>query len=446
MSNSLIVDNAILTRLDALISRELELMLANFTIIRMLRQQPRVLLNELSLFAVKRNFDCYKVAIQILSGVHGAIFVTRDLKRIKHALRNLASLPLLPDDDTSPNNADRKFIHDLPITSGIEGLCPFKVSTKFTFQTRQISPHINYDGEVVTTLQVSRPSLHVGERIIQFEDITHMMEIIRSCISSNIDPKSVIVTRQPVTKRLKIGQLLHKPLRKSCITAKLLITIPHAEGPVEIFSDDSQIVNAVLMGRPYNKKEFAKSRFINFRSHKDHDLYDSLMRYHQLIVTNITRLLPSSSPDRLALLCAHNCRTITCKPRIYSPEEFIFSDLRCLTCGENYCILCGDFKHRGECPKPVDRDTISWIDGNTKRCPNADCGLAIQKNEGCNHMTCGRCRTHFCWLCREILDPRNISEHYQRLDSFRGCIRTQIEDNDISDDDSDDGSDIEHNW
>ncbi|KDQ11257.1 hypothetical protein BOTBODRAFT_114615 [Botryobasidium botryosum FD-172 SS1] len=36
-----------------------------------------------------------------------------------------------------------------------------------------------------------------------------------------------------------------------------------------------------------------------------------------------------------------------------------------------------------------------------KRCPG--CGIVVEKNGGCNHMTCpGRgCNTHFCWMCGE---------------------------------------------
>jgi len=40
-----------------------------------------------------------------------------------------------------------------------------------------------------------------------------------------------------------------------------------------------------------------------------------------------------------------------------------------------------------------------WMKANTKACPQ--CGVLIEKNDGCNHMTCVNptCRYEFCWIC-----------------------------------------------
>ncbi|CAH2059884.1 unnamed protein product [Thlaspi arvense] len=86
-------------------------------------------------------------------------------------------------------------------------------------------------------------------------------------------------------------------------------------------------------------------------------------------------------------------------------------DVSCL-CSYEFCWNCSEDAHR-----PVDCDTVSkwilknsdesentnWILANTKPCPS--CNRQIEKNQGCNHMSCSICRAQFCWLClREYKD------------------------------------------
>jgi hypothetical protein len=42
-----------------------------------------------------------------------------------------------------------------------------------------------------------------------------------------------------------------------------------------------------------------------------------------------------------------------------------------------------------------------WLKANTRPCP--ECSVPIEKNEGCNHMTCTNpaCCHEFCWICRK---------------------------------------------
>lgn len=44
-----------------------------------------------------------------------------------------------------------------------------------------------------------------------------------------------------------------------------------------------------------------------------------------------------------------------------------------------------------------DSETANWIEANTQSCPK--CLSQIEKNGGCNHMTCRKCKYEFCWIC-----------------------------------------------
>ncbi len=49
------------------------------------------------------------------------------------------------------------------------------------------------------------------------------------------------------------------------------------------------------------------------------------------------------------------------------------------------------------------------LQATSKMCPN--CGMAIQKTEGCNKMTCTNCHQHFCYKCNKaVLDYDHFRE------------------------------------
>lgn len=65
----------------------------------------------------------------------------------------------------------------------------------------------------------------------------------------------------------------------------------------------------------------------------------------------------------------------------------------CRKCGLNHSLLVGCQSHTGN-------EFVKWKNTTSqgcKRCPG--CDMYIEKNEGCNHMTCGRCGHQFCWKC-----------------------------------------------
>ncbi|CAM9608643.1 unnamed protein product [Heterosigma akashiwo] len=78
-----------------------------------------------------------------------------------------------------------------------------------------------------------------------------------------------------------------------------------------------------------------------------------------------------------------------------------------IVCGAAFCFdSCADEAHAPAGCKDLqtwkekcqnESETANWILANTKRCPK--CSTRIEKNQGCNHMTCRQCKEEFCWIC-----------------------------------------------
>jgi ariadne-1 len=78
----------------------------------------------------------------------------------------------------------------------------------------------------------------------------------------------------------------------------------------------------------------------------------------------------------------------------------------CDSCKTKFCIKCGEEPHAPLLCRALDTwkekcnnesETANWILANTKPCPK--CRSRIEKNQGCNHMSCQKCKHEFCWIC-----------------------------------------------
>ncbi|GAB7327394.1 hypothetical protein MBLNU13_g11259t1 [Cladosporium sp. NU13] len=59
-----------------------------------------------------------------------------------------------------------------------------------------------------------------------------------------------------------------------------------------------------------------------------------------------------------------------------------------------------------------EKASYDYIAKNTSPCPY--CNAATSKTQGCNHMRCYQCDTHFCYLCGDWLSPDNPYQHFNR--------------------------------
>lgn len=88
----------------------------------------------------------------------------------------------------------------------------------------------------------------------------------------------------------------------------------------------------------------------------------------------------------------------------FFPIECSCGHVFCFNCGEKWheparCVIMKSWTKRcsGESAEKIDCETANWILSYTKECPK--CKASIEKNGGCNHMTCRKCRFEFCWMC-----------------------------------------------
>jgi len=83
------------------------------------------------------------------------------------------------------------------------------------------------------------------------------------------------------------------------------------------------------------------------------------------------------------------------------------------------CFKCGGIWHTGKCQYEGNAAFYLWQSTNPSvaKCPH--CRVVTQKRGGCNHMTCGRCLNHWCWVCRARLDNENYYDHWN---SLFGCL------------------------
>ena len=102
------------------------------------------------------------------------------------------------------------------------------------------------------------------------------------------------------------------------------------------------------------------------------------------------------------------------------PSKSKSPNTKCPACKKSFCKNCLRAGHKGECDDdlvaavqtksemPLNAESLRRqqevhqslvaIANSAKKCPGPDCRALIQKNGGCNHMTCTQCKYEFCWL------------------------------------------------
>ncbi|OMJ79908.1 hypothetical protein SteCoe_19938 [Stentor coeruleus] len=81
--------------------------------------------------------------------------------------------------------------------------------------------------------------------------------------------------------------------------------------------------------------------------------------------------------------------------------------LKCQECNFEFCFLCADQWHRGECKFLKTLGSFSVRQGKkVKFCPV--CYVRTEKNGGCDSIECKKCLTSWCWMCSRPKANHNI--------------------------------------
>lgn len=90
-------------------------------------------------------------------------------------------------------------------------------------------------------------------------------------------------------------------------------------------------------------------------------------------------------------------------------------DGKCGFCKKTVCLRCREFMFMDHSCKQEILDTLEILQKDSKPCPK--CSVRITRTEGCNHMFCTYCRTHFDWLSMKILS-NSTNHHYDKTPAY----------------------------
>jgi len=125
-------------------------------------------------------------------------------------------------------------------------------------------------------------------------------------------------------------------------------------------------------------------------SGKDLEKYDKFLRRAKILKIPNSVMCPIPDCDSYALIDKQVGNNTSS------------SNLKCLN-NHDFCTKCNQLSHHGlSCDLKLENEFKRWVGRdkkNVRRCPQ--CSFFIQKNEGCNHMTCANtsCNYQFCWIC-----------------------------------------------
>jgi hypothetical protein len=216
----------------------------------------------------------------------------------------------------------------------------------------------------------------------------------------------------------------------------LKIRFPNFDSKKEIFimSDDSGIRHILCDGNPPAKYINGTYQNIFFKT-----IYPFYYKFINLIKNKIIQIvnLNFNNPecDLVTIPCCRisngiqcDCLNLTLKHNVSGNKKVL-----CTKCNLDLCSGgCGRIYHgETDCSITFDKASEMFIHNTSKPCPR--CFTNINKIDGCNHLICTVCNTHYCYSCgneykKNDKNKYEISEHYidNQIGRANGAICKQF--------------------
>lgn len=186
-----------------------------------------------------------------------------------------------------------------------------------------------------------------------------------------------LVRIQPCFHPFCLGCLTSYVTRMVSDNQSLVGCIPCPQAGCKVVIDDSKIIGLLC----------------NEDDSGNNETEAALSKYHRFIGSNFV--------EHNKYLT--NCPTPNCSKVAQISDDPSTEAIECPDCLTLFCFICGNNWHEPLTCAQVkqfesfDHESLTWISRNTKKCPK--CKWPIEKNKGCDHMTCMKCNHEFCWNC-----------------------------------------------
>jgi hypothetical protein len=120
-------------------------------------------------------------------------------------------------------------------------------------------------------------------------------------------------------------------------------------------------------------------------------------------------------------ICCPFCRKLSLYLELNDNNDIIKDDDD--FCSYGKCKDCFQYeKVKEQCSANMDTTKEEFFcakcikDKDTKQCPK--CKFSIEKNGGCNHITCAKCKYEFCWIC--FVDWNGVNREFHNAGKCTG--------------------------